>query len=46
MPGGGALLANNSFRNIVVTFNAWWVLLALSLAGAMRLATKKARARK
>lgn len=44
--GGGGSLTNNSFRNIVVTFNAWWVLLALSLAGAMRLATKKARTRK
>ncbi|MFA4973429.1 MAG: hypothetical protein WC683_12495 [bacterium] len=35
--GGGASLANDSFRSVVLDFNAWWVLLALSIVGAMRL---------
>jgi hypothetical protein len=36
--GGGASLANNSFRHIVFTFNAWWVLLTMAIAGGVRLA--------
>lgn len=44
--GGGASLANNSFRSVVFGFNAWWVLLILALAGATRLAAVKIRNRR
>ena len=40
---GGASLANNSFSHIVFSFNAWWVLLALAIAGGFRFAAAKVR---
>jgi len=44
--GGGASLANNSFRHVVFSFNVWWILLALILAGGIRLAAVKVRERR
>lgn len=41
--GGGASLTNNSYRSLVFTFNVWWILILLSLAGAMRMAGVRAR---
>jgi len=44
--GGGASLANNSFRHIVFGFNAWWVILALAIAGAYRFAAVRVKSKR
>jgi hypothetical protein len=43
--GGGSSLANNSFRDVVFSFNVWWVLLILAIAGGVHMATVRIRDR-